>query len=136
MNETANPKPARRADAHRLAGQLSGDPLAPGATRFLCQSINGQPKLVFQLDGGAMRCAHMPKAGMAGRRKEGRGRHGSINLQGRGKNRVFSLGNVARIGFYSVLQKLGIRVDLNLRLLQLQQVASGLQDRLGDVRYI
>jgi hypothetical protein len=56
MNETANPQPARRADAHRLAGQLSGDPLAPGATRFLCQPINGQPKLVFQFDRRSMWC--------------------------------------------------------------------------------
>jgi len=56
MNETANPQPARRADAHGLADQLSGDPLAPGATRFLCQSINGQPKLVFQFDRRSMWC--------------------------------------------------------------------------------
>ena len=55
MNETANPQPARRADAHRLAGQLSGDPLAPISARFPCQQVDGRPELALQPDSGAMR---------------------------------------------------------------------------------
>ena len=80
MNEAPNPQPARRADAHRLADQLSGDPLAPGATRFLCQQVNGDPKLFFQLYRCPMRGAKVSQAGKAGR--EGGEGHGEVGAGG------------------------------------------------------
>ena len=92
MNEAPNPQPARRADAHRLADQLSGDPLAPGAARFLCQSINGQPKLVFQFDRRSMWCRNVSQGVDVW--------HGGcwmlrlddvLTSKWEGKNRVFSL---------------------------------------------
>ena len=99
MNEAPNPQPARRADAHRLADQLSGDPLAPGATRFLCQQVNGDPKLFFQLYRCPVRSAKVSQAGLVGGvgglGHGGGERGGVLTRKGGGKNRGFHWRNCA-----------------------------------------
>ncbi|MEI7589719.1 MAG: hypothetical protein WCJ49_00140 [Deltaproteobacteria bacterium] len=75
MNEAPNQQPACSADAHRLAGQLSGDPLTPGDARFLCQLVNGLPEITLQLDGRSVWCAYKHQGRDVGIRQG----HGSIN---------------------------------------------------------
>jgi len=137
MNEAPNPQPARRADAFRLAGQLSGDPLTPGDARFLCQSVNGLPEHTLQLDGRSVWCAYMPQGRDAGMRQGCRRQvHGVLTSKGRVKNRVFSL---EKLRFFDLIIStirvvvIGLcQVDLNHFLLDLQPVAGGLQNGRFD----
>ena len=79
MNEAPNPQPARRADAHGLADQLSGDPLAPIATSLVCQVVNGLPELTLQLDRCPVRCGDVPQGRVVGFGFDKSQVHGSIN---------------------------------------------------------
>lgn len=62
MNEAANPKPARCTGGVRFVSQLGSNPIAPGATHFFCQPIDGLPELRFELDRCPMRRTNMSKA--------------------------------------------------------------------------
>ncbi len=137
MNEAPNPQPACSADAHRLAGQLSGDPLTPGDASLLCQSVNGLPERTLQLDGRSVWCAHMPQGREAGTRQGYRRQgHGVLTSKGRVKNRVFSLEKLPFFDLIISTIRVGIKgcskVDLNHFLLDLQPVASGLQNGRFD----